>query len=525
MVAVTLRALFWLYLAWTADAAQVKLGGLTDNDMTYTSNPVCLQHACVNPFAPGLMDIPRLAGMIWQCSPEGEVQKAIQFCKGAIDYEAAIPSGNQTMALDKIVQAQDSAASTMFFYHLSALGYDAWEYRRPNETDDVCVQSVYKLTCLSYFPKNQAGCAVGAQIPFLRPCRNACESYVNKCEVECCDMSTQCVFVHEGEDGSEQSGYYDAEGPSALCTGSGAGRLASPGALLLLLLGIQLSMFDSSDRRRGGSWSRHLLVALLLCCASSLQGCSLFIPSHRVPNWRKESDYLVRFESVPEGQPETAAVLNSCNPLNAQEGGVTEVCSGRGQCKPWSIQPLKVASLNQTVPVSALSFCECDYQWADPECRTRRRSQMKAFLLSLFLGPFGADRFYLGLWVSGCFKLATLGGLGVWWLFDIVRVGSAAVYTTDFKVAADLPHWLYLLIVVLVFSGAGLIFSLDSYGRLRHQKRRQAMQFFNDEETMPLKSPLVESNDPRDPWGGHRSAGYGSALPHYPNANAPLVLG
>lgn len=520
MVTVTLRTLLWLPVARVADAAQVKLANLAgalDNDMLYTTNPVCLQNSCVNPFAPGLMDIPRLATLIWQCSPEGEVKKNVKFCRDALDYDAAIPSGNQSTTLDQIVAAQDSAASTMFFYHLSALGYDAWEFRRPNETEDVCVQSVYKLTCLTYFPKNQAGCKTGAQIPFLRPCRNACESYLSQCQVECCDASTQCVFVHEGQDGSEQSGYYDADGPSALCTGSGAGRLASPGALVLLLLGLQMSMWE----RRPG-WARHLLLALALSCATSLQGCSLFIPSHRVPNWKKDSDYLVRFEHVPAGKLETAATLNSCNILNSPEGD--EVCSGRGQCKPWSIQPLKVASLNATVSsLNALSFCECDYQWADPECRTKRKSQMKAFFLSLVAGIFGADRFYLGLWVSGCIKLVTLGGFGLWWLYDVVRVGSSPIYADDFKVAADLPHWLYLLIVILVFGGMGLVYSLELYGRHKRQKRQEAMQFSLDEERM-LKAPLTESNDPHNPWSGHRSAGYGSTLPQFPTAGAPLVL-
>ncbi|CAE7257970.1 unnamed protein product, partial [Symbiodinium pilosum] len=314
--------------------------------------------------------------------------------------------------------------------------------------------------------------------------------YLSQCQVECCDASTQCVFEHQAHDGSQQSGYYDADGPSALCTGSGASRLASPGALLLLLLGLQLSL-----QRQQTGWARNLLLVMVLCCATSLQGCSLFIPSHRVPNWRKDSDYLVRFEHVPDGKPETAATLNSCSALNSQEGD--EVCSGRGQCKPWSIQPLKVATVNITVPsISALSFCECDYQWADPECRTRRKSQMKAFLLSLFAGIFGADRFYLGLWVSGCVKLVTLGGLGLWWLFDVVRVGSAPVYADDFKVAADLPHWLYLLIVILVFGGIGLVYSLELYGRQRRQKRQEAMQFSVDEEATLLKAPFSESQRP-----------------------------
>lgn len=42
------------------------------------------------------------------------------------------------------------------------------------------------------------------------------------------------------------------------------------------------------------------------------------------------------------------------------------------------------------------------------------------WVLSLFLGALGADRFYLGRWKTGVLKLLTFGGLYVWWLVDLV---------------------------------------------------------------------------------------------------------
>lgn len=48
------------------------------------------------------------------------------------------------------------------------------------------------------------------------------------------------------------------------------------------------------------------------------------------------------------------------------------------------------------------------------------KSFVVAWLLSLFLGSFGIDRFYLGKVGSGFLKLITLGGLGVWALIDLV---------------------------------------------------------------------------------------------------------
>jgi TM2 domain-containing membrane protein YozV len=52
------------------------------------------------------------------------------------------------------------------------------------------------------------------------------------------------------------------------------------------------------------------------------------------------------------------------------------------------------------------------------------KSWLVALLLSLFLGFFGADRFYIGRTRSAIVKLVTLGCLGVWWLSDIILIAS-----------------------------------------------------------------------------------------------------
>ena len=51
-----------------------------------------------------------------------------------------------------------------------------------------------------------------------------------------------------------------------------------------------------------------------------------------------------------------------------------------------------------------------------------RRSLRTAWLLALFLGFSGADRFYLRKPVTGALKLLTLGGAGIWWLLDLFRI-------------------------------------------------------------------------------------------------------
>ncbi len=56
--------------------------------------------------------------------------------------------------------------------------------------------------------------------------------------------------------------------------------------------------------------------------------------------------------------------------------------------------------------------------------KEENKNWLTAFLLSLFLGSLGVDRFYLGKSKSGAVKLITLGGLGVWYLIDLVLIAT-----------------------------------------------------------------------------------------------------
>lgn len=60
-----------------------------------------------------------------------------------------------------------------------------------------------------------------------------------------------------------------------------------------------------------------------------------------------------------------------------------------------------------------------DLQWREPSEMGDSKSRGKAILLSLFLGWFGVDRFYLGYWRMAILKMVTLGLIGIWWLLDL----------------------------------------------------------------------------------------------------------
>jgi len=54
------------------------------------------------------------------------------------------------------------------------------------------------------------------------------------------------------------------------------------------------------------------------------------------------------------------------------------------------------------------------------------RSRGVATALAAVLGPFGAHRFYVGKTGTGLLMLGTLGGLGLWYLYDLILVAGGS---------------------------------------------------------------------------------------------------
>jgi len=51
-----------------------------------------------------------------------------------------------------------------------------------------------------------------------------------------------------------------------------------------------------------------------------------------------------------------------------------------------------------------------------------------ALLMSIFFGTLGVDRFIMKKVGTGLLKLFTLGGLGIWWLIDVILIATKYKY-------------------------------------------------------------------------------------------------
>jgi hypothetical protein len=59
------------------------------------------------------------------------------------------------------------------------------------------------------------------------------------------------------------------------------------------------------------------------------------------------------------------------------------------------------------------------------------KSRGVTLALAAILGPFGAHRFYVGKTGTGLLMLCTLGGAGLWYLYDLIVVAGGSFRDSD----------------------------------------------------------------------------------------------
>jgi TM2 domain-containing membrane protein YozV len=56
--------------------------------------------------------------------------------------------------------------------------------------------------------------------------------------------------------------------------------------------------------------------------------------------------------------------------------------------------------------------------------KIRKVNWVLVLIMSVVFGQLGVDRFIMGKIGTGILKLVTLGGLGIWWLVDLILIAT-----------------------------------------------------------------------------------------------------
>jgi TM2 domain-containing membrane protein YozV len=116
------------------------------------------------------------------------------------------------------------------------------------------------------------------------------------------------------------------------------------------------------------------------------------------------------------------------------------------------------------------------------------KSGLTAFLLCLFLGSLGVHRFYVGKMATGILMLFTCGGLGIWYLYDLITIvcnhftdkndhpleitrnpstGKIVAMVTGSIFAAFLLFFASLFLVIWMFVGGLAVVAQEQLAALR----------------------------------------------------------
>ena len=66
--------------------------------------------------------------------------------------------------------------------------------------------------------------------------------------------------------------------------------------------------------------------------------------------------------------------------------------------------------------------------------KTSDKDWLITLVLAIVVGTIGIDRFYTGSILLGVLKLLTVGGLGIWWIIDLILL-----VTGNYKDGDGLP--------------------------------------------------------------------------------------
>ncbi len=88
------------------------------------------------------------------------------------------------------------------------------------------------------------------------------------------------------------------------------------------------------------------------------------------------------------------------------------------------VEATSASCINNTLTTEVITSDNTPNTQPEPAAprRIRWKSQAWALIICCFAGYLGAHRYYLGYRLEAIIQTLTLGGMGVWWILDLIRI-------------------------------------------------------------------------------------------------------
>lgn len=123
------------------------------------------------------------------------------------------------------------------------------------------------------------------------------------------------------------------------------------------------------------------------------------------------------------------------------------------------------------------------------------KSYLTTFLLAAFLGGLGVDRYYLGEIGTGLLKMITLGGFGIWSLYDVITTLAGSRKDKEGRELKDQKKYQKICLIIFIVMLIGF-FITGFYSGLSDENKKKSQTSSSSQSTETTAPDTASSSKP-----------------------------